>query len=303
VKRNYTRLGLVAFGRYLFSSGDLDPVYVALRGANMERSQLHRWLIGYWYFYDCGFASYASERVGQDFWHLLALAAINTELSPLGGRWPRGTERRHFRGSKAVNAIRWLQNRYGDQPESMVEFVASGRMDINRVIHRATTHPMCGPWIGMKIADMIDALVGEPVEQDDLAAFLYKTPRESILLNYERDVIPAPVKDEDKFESAMTWLGAQMKGCRIPHKPLSAPDWFSLETVWCKHLSHLHGHYPLYNDTIEIAHRLKPWKRVSPTAAMFEERLPAAPIPAARTRFGGEYVLVRAEKSGLGLTE
>jgi hypothetical protein len=83
VKRNYTRSGLVAFGHDLFSSGDLDPVYVALRGANMERSQLHRWLIGYWYFYDCGFASYASERVGQHFWHLLSSAAINTELSPL----------------------------------------------------------------------------------------------------------------------------------------------------------------------------------------------------------------------------
>jgi hypothetical protein len=272
---NSVRLGLVAFGQHLFRSADLDPVYVALRGAGLRRWQLRRWLIAYWYFYDCGFACYASEQSGRDFWQLLSTAATNTEASPIGGRWPRGRERRHFLGAKAVNAIRWLENRYGDQPEAMVDFIASGRRDINAVIKRATAHPMCGPWVGFKIADMVDAVLGERVEQDDLAAFLYDTPRQSILLSYQHNVIPTP-GNSDKFEFAMAWLRDQMADCRIPHKPRSAPDWFSLETVWCKHLSHLHGHYPLFHDTVEITRGIRPWLSVSLTAVEFSEHLPVA---------------------------
>jgi hypothetical protein len=295
--KNYTRLALVPFGQQLLRTGDLDPVYLALRGTSLKRPQLDRWLIAYWYFYDCGFASYASERTGRDFWQLLSIAAVNTDPCPVGGRWPRGPERRHFRGPKAVSAIRWLEDHYQDRPEGMVEYIVRGGTHINDVIQRATVHPMCGRWVGFKIADMVDAVLGERVEQDDLAAFLYDTVRESIQWNYEDGVILPPPNNADKFEYGMAWLGKQLKDCRIPHKPQSPPDWFSLETVFCKHLSHLRGHYPLYHDTVEIVRRLPPWTRVSPTAASFAQHLPTSPTGELPMRTNKKGKVIKQGKS------
>jgi len=72
----------------------------------------------------------------------------------------------------------------------------------------------------------------------------------------------------------MVCLGRQLEDCRIPHKPGQPPDWFSLETVWCKHLSHQHGHYPLYHDINEIRHGLDPWLKSSPTVGRFLAAMP-----------------------------
>src|SRR5262249_13888900 len=73
---------------------------------------------------------------------------------------------------------------------------------------------------------------------------------------------------------ALFWLAEQLNDCLIPHKPGQRPDWFSLETVWCKHLSHVHGHYPVGKDICEIRHGLEPWLESSPTAKRFLTAMP-----------------------------
>ena len=268
------QLDVVCFGQQLFVTGDLDPVYLALPKAVNTRSQLARWLLAYWLFYSTGFACWASERQGQKFWEVLSVAAINEKLTPFQQRWPRGAERRHFRGSVAIEAITRLRKQY-TQPEEVLDYLLSGPLDICSVIKRARQHYLFGPWIAFKIADMLDAVGGVSVEQNDLSAFLYETPRQSILENWYNGVLPLKANTEVvALEEAMCWLAGQLKDCRIPHRPRSAPDWFSLETVWCKHLSHLHGHYPLLKDTQEIGLALQPWCPHSATAKRFLEAMP-----------------------------
>lgn len=274
--RSYPRLPLVEFGRQLFDTKDLDPIYVALLACKLVGRQLDRWLIAYWCFYHAGLASYASEREGRDFWALLLKAAKNTSPTPSGGRWPRGTERRYFRGEAGVKAVYELRKRYGAWPEDMVHFVLGGPLGVRSVIDRAMQHPLFGPWIGFKVADMVDGVLGAQVCQDDLSVFLYNTPRQSIEENIKNGVVPRPCRS---LSGAMGWLQRKLQECHIPHKPKSTPDWFSLETVWCKHLSHMHGHYPMYKDIEEIRHGLEPWTEVSKTARQFLKCMPAAPEP------------------------
>ncbi len=273
--RNYLRLSVVPFGQQLFRSADLDPVYVALPKAIAERGQLARWLIAYWLFYSCGFACWASERSKDCFWEALVTAATNHDPTPFLGRWPRGAERRHFRGAAAFAGIAQLRKRYDKRPEGMLDFLADGKMDARSVIERAKTHHLFGDWIAFKVADLIDAVWGVPVNQEDITVFLYKTPRESILAGWRNGQLPLKAKKEDDaLIEAMTWLQHQLRGCRIPHKPKQTPDWFSLETVWCKHLSHQHGHYPLLKDTHEIGEGLIPWMPYSGTAKRFATAMP-----------------------------
>lgn len=276
--QHYLKLELVGFGKQLFNSYDLDPIYTSIIALRLEREQLYRWLVAYWLFYHSGFASMASEREGKDFWLALGKAARNRSRAPGGGRWPRGSERRHFRGDAAVKVVKTLYRRYGKHPEDMVRFIADGPMNVQSVIDRATQHPLFGPWIGFKVADMLDAVAGLPVEQDDVSVFLYKTPRESILENLKHLPIRKGGSEPVMLERAMVWLQKELKAHRIPHKPKQTPDWFSIETVWCKHLSHMHGHYPLYKDIVEIRHGLEHWVEASPTAQRFLRRMPAVPL-------------------------
>lgn len=272
--RNYPRISIIEFGNHLFETGDLDPIYVALIGSALPEPQQSRWLVAYWLFYDAGFACWASEH--EYFWAALALAAENTTPTPYGGRWPRGTERRHFRGSKASDAVMSLIKCYGNKPENMLDYLLDGAMDVRSVMERAKHHLMFGDWIAFKVADMLDAILGTQVDQSDLSVFLYDTPRKSILEHYHKDLLELAYGLDDKvvLDLAMSWLWMQLKELRIPHKPESAPDWFSLETVWCKHLSHLHGHYPLYKDIDEITHGVSLWEPHAETAKTFAKAMP-----------------------------
>ena len=261
------------FGRALFRTQDLDPIYVALL-KTARGDQLHRWLVAYWLFYNAGAASWLSEREGKDFWHALMVAAKNETPTPFNGRWPRGAERRHFRGENAITAVDALQRRYA-RPEDMVTFLLDGQMDIRSVIARAQRHHQVGSWLAFKVADMIDAVLGAEVRQDDLTTFLYDTPRQSIIENWQAGRLPFTTNDEaTALTKAVFWLAEQLNDCIIPHKPGQRPDWFSLETVWCKHLSHVHGHYPKGKDIREIRHGLEPWLESSPTAKRFLGAMP-----------------------------
>lgn len=275
MQRNYLKLSVIPFGRQLFVSQDLDPVYVALPKATSDRDQLARWLVAYWLFYSAGFACWASERTGRDFWKALEVAAINVEPTPFLGRWPRGAERRHFRGKAAQEGVAALRKQYGKHPEDMLEFLTNGVMDVRSVIDRAKTHHLFGDWIAFKVADLLDAVWGTPVEQNDITVFLYKTPRESIIHGWKSGQLPLiSTKEEDALVEAMFWLQKQLADCRIPHKIREKPDWFTLETVWCKHLSHQHGHYNLLKDTHEIGEGLLPWAPYALTAKRFAAAMP-----------------------------
>src|SRR5689334_9165626 len=77
---------LEKFGNDLLDTLDLDPVYVALHRARLDRATLKRWLLAYLCFYHGGVASRLASA--KDF-HLEARKAHDE-------KWPRGRERRHF---------------------------------------------------------------------------------------------------------------------------------------------------------------------------------------------------------------
>ena len=119
------------FGQRLIETGDLDPVYIALHGANLQEPQLCRWLTAYLMFYHVGAASWLSERTGDDFWKWVRIAAENNSsaLVPAPGimRWPRSSERRHFRGDKCVAAVDAMREMVGDRPEEAGTVEEHGR--------------------------------------------------------------------------------------------------------------------------------------------------------------------------------
>lgn len=274
------RMSIQDFGRRLFQSADLDPVYCALNGAAFGTGQRNRWLIAYWLFYNCAFASYASEREGGEFWKLLLVAAENKQATPTGGLWPRGAERRHFRGAAAIRGVTRLVDRYGNNPGGMIDCIVGGPLDVRSIMDRVKQHDMFGDWIAFKVADMVDAVLGIEVDQTDVSVFLYDAPRSSILKQIEAGVIKGirKFKGDGDLVRAMWWLRDELHDCRVPHKPNSTgPDWFSLETVWCKHGSHMTGHYPLYKDIREINHALHLWEQHSAAVRMFKEHMPLEP--------------------------
>lgn len=274
----YRKHEVVEFGRILFESADLDPIYVALNVLNLDENYLSRWLVAYWLFYNAGFAAYAAEHSSFAYWKVLSIAAANIEPTPFGGRWPRGAERRHFRGVVAEKAVAMLSHRYSE-PEALLEYLLRGPKDVRAVMGRVQEHYLFGSWIAFKVADMLDAVWGEPIDQTDVSAFLYDTPRKSILTQWEEGLLPIKGADENSvLTEAMHWLRGELQDCRIPHKHQQPPDWFSLETVWCKHASHLSGHYPLYKDIREIAHGVVPWKEYSSIAKAFAKALPREPL-------------------------
>lgn len=129
MSRNYPRLDIESFGRHLITSGDLDPIYTALvraeKAGDYSIPQLCRWLVAYWCYYSAAVASFLSEKEGEEFWHWMTVAARNEEETPVGGRWPRGHERRHFRAAIALNSVSSLQARYAERPENMVLYIGA----------------------------------------------------------------------------------------------------------------------------------------------------------------------------------
>lgn len=289
MSRDYPRLGLVDFSRHLLSSGDLDPVYVALTRMTWDSdAQLSRWLVAYCAFYHCGVACYMSERDG-DFWACMMTAAQNVVPAPDGGRWPRAKERRHFRGGQAMAGIGDWMRRW-PEPEDMFDFIAHGatpRADrpeggylFAHVRNRALSHLSVGEWLSFKMVDLVDAVLRVPVDQSDAAPFLYDAPVQAMLRFWrEAQGLPAPARPLDPaaaVRNVTLHLLRELRDLSPPHKPGEAVDLFCIETCACKWGSHMNGHYPLYNDIDEISHGMQGWL-INDTAQRFLAAMPRRP--------------------------
>jgi hypothetical protein len=164
--------------------------------------------------------------------------------------------------------------------DSLIDSIISGPRNIRAVVDRVAQLPGFGPWSAFKAADMIDGCLRIDIVQDDLSVFLYDTPRKSILESARRGEFNAVSSSEDELcSSAMGWLADELarEGCTIPHKRGKPPDLLSIETVWCKHKSHLDGHYPLYKDCIEIAEGMRPWMEHTNRSDGFFAAIPRPP--------------------------
>ncbi len=282
--RDYERLGIEPFGHHLITTGDLDPVYIALRGVDWSIAQRNRWLIAYWCFYHCGLASYASGREDSDFWNVLEVAAENSSPAPPGGRWPRGHERRHARGGQGINMVADLRWRYKESPDNMISYICGGVVEgftadnkalsaddhvevvplsFRKVAARVQEHTLFGPWIAFKIADMIDRVMGIPVGFEQAHVFMFKDPvKAALMLWRQRMGLEESARPRDQagvILEIVKYLIHEFEDLRAPplnDRPIRLQE---VETVLCKWKSHMNGHYPLFNDIDEINAGLEGW--------------------------------------------
>lgn len=278
--RNYPKLSIEEFGAHLLTTGDLDPIYIALNRCKFDEPVRNRWLVAYCAFYSAGFASFASEFEGSEFWDVMYCAAKNEEPTPFGSRWPRGSERRHFRGKQAVLAVEDWSNAHSS-PEYMMSMIEKGAPSFHDVMKAARSYRSVGDWMGFKLVDLVDACMNGKIDQSDVMLFMYDAPRKSLLNRWrEKAGLPpeAIPKDEDALiKTAVAYYVDVFKDLEVPHKPGVKVDMFCLETVFCKFQSHLNGHYPLYNDIQEISHGLEAWIPYSENARLFNSVMPTYP--------------------------
>jgi hypothetical protein len=293
IVQNHERLSIEDFGKVLLESNDLDPVYVALHTMHssdiLSTEQLNRWVLAYSCLYHAGVASYLSEFEGEAFFAALMVAARNEEPSPLGERWPRAKERRHWRGKQAEDSCAALWSTYGEKPEQFLTHIIWGA-EVQGSSHPATFPEVAGRvrenrgyggWIAFKIADMIDRLGLRKVDFNYADVVIYRDPilaaemvaRQRLGLPETAHVKPQVVRDV--FE----YLVEHFAGYGAPplyDRPVGLPE---VESIACKWKSHQRGHYPLYNDLHEIHDGLVPWMQVSEVASFFKAAMPKVPAP------------------------
>lgn len=290
--RDYRKLAIEEFGAHLIQSKDLDPVYVALHNlhscGHFDIRQLSRWLLSYLLCYHCGAACWFSEQEGDQFFSALFTAAENKLESPVGGRWPRSHERRHWRGEFATKVVAELAGRYEGQPENFILTIAGVEsfdaakpqpISFQEFSKRVQSHHGFGGWATFKLADLIDRLGLAPVNFAYEDVVIYKDPVEAAKrLFRERYPVPegAEVKDA-AVKDVFNYLIKHFEDEAAPplyDRPIGLQE---VETVLCKYKSHLNGRYPLYNDTIEIHEGLAPWLKNSKAAQLFSSAMPSQP--------------------------
>lgn len=263
------------FGRQLLRTGDLDPVYVALHGANLPQDTLARLCLAYWCFYHLGAAAQLAEiKSPAKFWDAMMHAARNEGLRPDGSKpWPRGAERRHFRGAQAVEAMTELCNRY---PQSNGPHAVAGMLGVRpfeaapttyaAVARSVQTHRGFGPWIAFKIADMSERVLGCNTNFADCHLGIYKDPRQGAAVAHGewKGVVEHPepwlypITDDELAATVDHYVKVFSRYKAPPHgdRPVNVQE---VETIFCKYKSHLKGHYPPGKDTRELRHALKGW--------------------------------------------
>ena len=251
-------MSLEDFGRALVETEDLDPVYVALAHAELPPDQLRRWLMAYWCCYDMGASSYLSEQTNG--WESFAVMAANEVLTPLGGRWPRGRERRHFRGQKAVDAVAWFAQHF-TSPETPVRCLEQLPRPTSYAMVRnaVTVWPLFGPWIAFKVGDMLERVLGVPIDFRNSDVFFFDAPREAAEL-WAGSTSPAA------SSLASAHLASHLGQLTAPPRHERALNLQEYETILCKWKSHTHGRYPVGADTHEVLEALDHWSAVSETA-------------------------------------
>jgi hypothetical protein len=249
-------LGVEAFGRRLIKTRDLDPAYCGLVHAKLPSDQLARWLLGYWCFYHVGVASWLSERAGADFWSCMTTAAANLpERSPRGlglpaDRWPRASERRHFRGAKSVAAVQWLARKY-PRPQDCVERLATAKT-AEQVMSIVEGWPMFGEWASFKIADMIERVWGAPIRFPEDVCLLYSEP----LAGLKMAAHAAGIVNLESYQAQLLRHFSKFPAPPTGDRPCGPQE---LETVCCKHKSYIGGHYDIGKDIREQRAALMGW--------------------------------------------
>lgn len=238
------------FGRELIRTQDLDPVYVAIHGAGLNFDTKAKLCVAYWCLYHLGAAAKIAES--KDYWGSLGAAAYNKPNA-----WPRGSERRHWRGQAAIDSYQALLLT-SPTPQGIVRFWAEPGT-FKGVSERVRAVRGFGPWIAFKVADMIERCFGLPVDFTDCSLAFYDEPRKGAALYWRGDeeAQVSPVEVAHAAERLRRELGN--RSTWIPPDYTRRVAVQELETIFCKWKSYRHGRYWVGKDIKEIRHALHGW--------------------------------------------
>lgn len=254
------------FGRRLLETGDLDPLYIGLVRAELPEPQLCRYLLAYWCFYHVGVASLISEHEApEDYWYVMLTAAENTVapyaymptvIDPSFERWPRAAERRHFRGQKCVDAVRWFSSR---APEDWVRGLVPAGVTPQEewVMRRAQMWPLFGPWISFKVADMMERVYGANIVFSPKSILMYDEPRAALgILSASYSPEGTVWGANEWYEKLLTYFGSAHRAPPRGDRPVGPQE---VETILCKWKSMRGGHYHVGKDIHEHRQALAGW--------------------------------------------
>lgn len=243
----------VEWGRKLILTNDHDPLYVGLTKWDIKGSRLRRFMLAYWCCYSVGASWWLSQHSGSRFWDYLEAAAENTIVpAPIGGRWPRAHERRHWRGQKSVDSVKWLREAYSHPEEAVITLETCG--NLLTVEREMKAWPQFGPWIAFKAADMLERVLGRPVEFSNDIITMYKDPREGAEMAAPLLGLQTPQEASDFLLDALGFLPAP--GAESRRRSVNVQE---VETVLCKWKSARKGHYFIGKDTRDHRDELLKW--------------------------------------------
>ncbi len=263
----------VDFGRVLIESGDLDPVYIAIAGADLPLRQRKRLVLAYSCLYNLPLAGAMSEQAGDSFWHMLLRAAASSE-------YPRGTERRHWRGAAAIESAGDLASRH-KLPEAIVDDWFQGslvglRPTFQEVQRRVRDYTGFGPWIAFKVADLGERVLEVPVDFKDCVMGLYRDPAQGAALlllgTPDHTLLSNTLGAETVLQALLTAPSLRNLVPRPGTRKLNVQE---AETILCKYKSHYKEHYPIGKDAYEVKHALEHTKFPSKTGHKLRRALNA----------------------------
>lgn len=265
-------LDIVTFGREIIRQGDLDPIYILLNYSDLDPATKKRWCLAYWMFYHAGVASEIASK--QD---IFFSAASYANLA----KWPRGTERRHFRADAAQKSINSLYRRFLTPEKAVTWLMTNDKPTDNllrlpqpfvMVYNRAMEWEGFGPWISFKVCDMLDACLDTPIDFTGSERYFFNEPVKGALwytlvqdhphlmegdadsMRDLRDLtweIP-PTGKYHRIHAAVDYLLEEFKYTMRPHDPHRPFGIQEAETILCKWKSHMNGKYEPGKDVHEI---------------------------------------------------
>jgi hypothetical protein len=244
-------------------------------------------VLAYWMFYHAGVSSLIAHSKPNEFWHMVWRAQKE--------KWPRGTERRHFKAENSRKSIEYLQAHFNTAEDAVTWVSSAGILGLSKtmygkdvsvarfheIIRKAQTWVGFGPWIAFKIADMVDAVLHVPVSFEEAAGDLFEDPMAGafcvlhqagkVMLTqppYDAPDLVSVAKEATKSMSRTERVEVVQEAVnllkygglgelRSPSNPDRVLGLQEYETIFCKYKSHLNGHYPMGKDTFEILHVLE----------------------------------------------
>jgi hypothetical protein len=240
VRGNYPRKSAYDFGRALLEQKDLDPLYDMLYAAGLERPLLARYMLAYWCFYDTGTAAWVAYLPPPGFWARMREAAGSK-------RFPRGGDRRHFRGATALKSVGFLES-LGETPERLLDRLSGGGKPttLTAVVGRVRELYGFGLTISFKAADMLERLWGARyVFGPDDPLLFSQTPRAGALSLAEAEGWGDGSAEEEIVKQAHGRVLEVLGGYSAPPRFERKLTVLETETILCKWKHHLNGSYPV----------------------------------------------------------